>query len=232
MEGTDAAGGIGVVLGTDHVIFRECLRDWIGRLHGISVVGEARSPAEVPQVAARVRPDVVLAGAGGGPQEAEWRALRQVRRHLADVKIVVLALSHTVDLGELAGHGAHWCLPATSTRADLVLVLRNLTRLEPGPSPRRPGCERRREADAEAGPRWTARLSVRERQVLDLVSQALSNAQIGARLSITEGTVKRHLRNIYGKLGAVSRIDAVNKAAGLPTARAASPGQAHCLGAR
>ncbi|MEU6414382.1 helix-turn-helix transcriptional regulator [Microbispora sp. NPDC046933] len=31
------------------------------------------------------------------------------------------------------------------------------------------------------------------------------------RLSVTEGTVKRHLRNIFGKLGAVSRIDAVNK---------------------
>ena len=55
-------------------------------------------------------------------------------------------------------------------------------------------------------------LSVREREVLALVARALSNRQIGARLSITEGTVKRHLRNIFAKLGAVSRIDAVNKA--------------------
>lgn len=55
-------------------------------------------------------------------------------------------------------------------------------------------------------------LSVREREVLALVARALSNRQIGGRLSITEGTVKRHLRNIFSKLGAVSRIDAVNKA--------------------
>jgi DNA-binding CsgD family transcriptional regulator len=55
-------------------------------------------------------------------------------------------------------------------------------------------------------------LSVREREVLALVAQALSNRQIAGHLSITEGTVKRHLCNIFAKLGAVSRIDAVNKA--------------------
>jgi DNA-binding CsgD family transcriptional regulator len=55
-------------------------------------------------------------------------------------------------------------------------------------------------------------LSVREREVLSLVAQALSNRQIAGRLTITEGTVKRHLCNIFSKLDAVSRIDAVNKA--------------------
>jgi len=58
----------------------------------------------------------------------------------------------------------------------------------------------------------TAALSAREREVLTLVADALSNRQVAGRLSITEATVKRHLRNIYGKLDAVSRIDAVNKA--------------------
>jgi DNA-binding NarL/FixJ family response regulator len=55
-------------------------------------------------------------------------------------------------------------------------------------------------------------LSARERDVLELVARALSNAQVASRLSVTEATVKRHLRNIFVKLGAVSRIDAVNKA--------------------
>ncbi|MEU4744075.1 helix-turn-helix transcriptional regulator [Actinosynnema sp. NPDC023658] len=56
-------------------------------------------------------------------------------------------------------------------------------------------------------------LSSREREVLALVGMALSNRQIGVRLRITEGTVKRHLRNIFRKLGATSRMDAANKAA-------------------
>lgn len=56
------------------------------------------------------------------------------------------------------------------------------------------------------------RLSAREREVIELVAAAMSNSQIARRLDITEGTVKRHLRNIFAKLGAVSRLDAVNKA--------------------
>lgn len=55
-------------------------------------------------------------------------------------------------------------------------------------------------------------LSRRERDVLDGVEQALSNAQIAHQLGITPATVKRHLQNIYSKLGAGSRVDAVNKA--------------------
>jgi DNA-binding NarL/FixJ family response regulator len=55
-------------------------------------------------------------------------------------------------------------------------------------------------------------LSARELEVLELVAQAFSNSQIASRLNLTEATVKRHLRNVFVKLGAVSRLDAVNKA--------------------
>jgi ATP/maltotriose-dependent transcriptional regulator MalT len=58
-------------------------------------------------------------------------------------------------------------------------------------------------------------LSDRELQVLRLISQAQSNRDIGNRLSISEGTVKRHTTNTYAKLGATSRIDAVRKASRL-----------------
>ncbi|WP_434096624.1 LuxR C-terminal-related transcriptional regulator [Streptomyces nitrosporeus] len=54
-------------------------------------------------------------------------------------------------------------------------------------------------------------LTLREIEVLQCVAKAMSNRQIGRNLSITEGTVKRHMRNIFRKLDATSRIDAVNK---------------------
>ncbi|MFC6356174.1 response regulator transcription factor [Luethyella okanaganae] len=55
-------------------------------------------------------------------------------------------------------------------------------------------------------------LSIREIEILRMVAQAHSNREIGLRLVIAEGTVKRHTTNIYLKLGATSRIDAVRKA--------------------
>ena len=60
-----------------------------------------------------------------------------------------------------------------------------------------------------------AELSQREREVLDGVARALTNGQIARELGIQTATVKRHLNNVYGKLQAQSRIDAVNKAFGL-----------------
>lgn len=55
-------------------------------------------------------------------------------------------------------------------------------------------------------------LTVREQQVLGGVSRGLSNRTIAKDLGIAEATVKRHMRNIFDKLGAVSRVDAINKA--------------------
>jgi DNA-binding NarL/FixJ family response regulator len=57
-----------------------------------------------------------------------------------------------------------------------------------------------------------AQLSQREVQVLELAADAMSNRQIARSLDITEGTVKRHMGNIFRKLDSCSRIDSVNKA--------------------
>ena len=62
-------------------------------------------------------------------------------------------------------------------------------------------------------------LSQREEQVLRLLADAKSNHDIGQELHISSATVKRHLTNIYAKLGATTRADAVRTArkAGLVT---------------
>ena len=55
-------------------------------------------------------------------------------------------------------------------------------------------------------------LSTRELEVLRLLADGLSNAEIAQKLYLTVGTVKVHNRNIYGKLGVASRMQAVNQA--------------------
>jgi LuxR family maltose regulon positive regulatory protein len=65
-------------------------------------------------------------------------------------------------------------------------------------------------ADAETG--VTERLNEHEVAILRLVAGGLSNGQIAAKLFLSLNTVKWYMRNIYGKLGANSRVEAVNQA--------------------
>lgn len=55
-------------------------------------------------------------------------------------------------------------------------------------------------------------LSERELEVLALIAEGLSNREVGDRLAIAPGTVKKHADNIYGKLGVHSRLRAVSRA--------------------
>lgn len=58
-------------------------------------------------------------------------------------------------------------------------------------------------------------LSVREIEVLNLINNGFSNAQIASRLTVAQSTVKTHINNIYGKLGVQTRVQAINKARAL-----------------
>lgn len=75
-----------------------------------------------------------------------------------------------------------------------------------------------RTARESAAPERLKRLTVREGEILDLVSSGLTNGEIAERLWVSPGTVKKHLDNIYGKLGVGNRTAAVALADGRPTA--------------
>lgn len=78
-----------------------------------------------------------------------------------------------------------------------------LSQVTPGDS----GARQFRHADADAA----AVLTIRERQVLACVAKAMTNHEIGRQLGIAETTVKRHLRNVFEKLGTASRMEAIQK---------------------
>ncbi|MFF2522495.1 helix-turn-helix transcriptional regulator [Streptomyces liangshanensis] len=84
------------------------------------------------------------------------------------------------------------------------------------------GAEVREEAAAKVSAEAPAEepvldlLTLRERQILEAVRDGLTNRLIARRLDISEATVKRHLHNAYRKLGANSRVQAVNRAFPLP----------------
>jgi two-component system, NarL family, nitrate/nitrite response regulator NarL len=103
------------------------------------------------------------------------------------------------DLQAFAAEGAHAVIPKDIDPDALVRILRKVAdgqRLLPAPSSSKPAFRAESAVEEEV---LTA-LTDRERQIMRLVSEGLSNKEIGRRLNITDGTIKVHLHNIFQKL--------------------------------
>jgi DNA-binding NarL/FixJ family response regulator len=197
-----------ILIVDDHALVRQGLRKLLETQEDLQVVGEAGEAGEAVTLAAETEPDIVLLDVeipGGEVTET----VRRVRGSSPRSLVIILSMHEGPDLvrATLAAgirayllKSVHWeelvvairAVHADSDRVILGVSQESLQAARP-----RPG---------------QGELSDREREVLGLVAQALSNSQIASRLGLTEATVKRHLRNIFAKLGAVSRLDAVNKA--------------------
>jgi DNA-binding NarL/FixJ family response regulator len=207
---TDDTGGvIRVVIADDHTLFRQGIRELLSTDENFEVVGEGATGADAVQLVREHHPDVILLDVempGPGPTAT----VKWLHRAAPNTRIVVLTMHDDPALvHDLLESGASAYLVKTIVREELMAAVRSVSRTESHVllSVSRETIEGLDRQRPESG-----LLSVREMDVLGLVAQALSNGQIATRLFITEGTVKRHLTNIYTKLGAVSRVDAVRKA--------------------
>jgi DNA-binding NarL/FixJ family response regulator len=196
-----------ILLVDDHGLVRQGLRTLLETQEDLRVVGEAGEADEAVTLAAETKPDIVLLDVeipGGEVTET----VRRIGESSPRSRIVILSMHEGYDLVQAtldAGIRAyllksvHWqelVVAIRAVHADGDRVILGVSQESLHSTRRRP----------ERG-----KLSDREREVLGLVAEALSNSQIASRLGLTEATVKRHLRNIFTKLGAVSRLDAVNK---------------------
>jgi DNA-binding NarL/FixJ family response regulator len=204
-----------VLLVDDHTLFRQAIREVLETDTSIEVVAEAGDSASAVRMAGTTQPDVILLDVElDGTDTSD--TLARLRRAAPQAKVVILTMyDNPLLIRRLLGQGARGYLLKTITREDLIQAVHS-TQRDQGwmlVSASQDSLRRLAAGRPEG-------LSTRECDVLALAANALTNAQIAKRLSITEGTVKRHLRNIFVKLDAVSRVDAVNKgiAASLITA--------------
>ncbi|ETK36552.1 response regulator [Microbispora sp. ATCC PTA-5024] len=197
---------IRIVVADDHTLLREALCELLRSEPDFRVAGQAGDGRAVVSTVAAVRPDIVLLDVEmpGHPPAYTLNQIAHVSPHSTVVVLTMHDDPHLVQ--EMLSAGARGYLHKGVSWQDLTAALRSVHRSSHRVivSPRPP------KSIAQSAPR--ALLTEREEEVLALVARALSNRQIAVQLSITEGTVKRHLRNIFGKLGAVSRLDAVNRA--------------------
>ena len=198
---------IKVLLVDDHALFREGVAEIFDAEAGMEVVGVAANGQEAVELTAEVKPDVVLMDVEMPLMGAE-QAVRRILYTSPSSKILVLTMYDEPRLvRKLLMLGAHGYLVKNATREELVAAVRTVHRVED----RIVLSVSRSTADRLEGSERSV-LSSRELEVLLLVARAMSNSQVASRLHISEGTVKRHLTNIYAKLGVSSRADAAKKA--------------------
>lgn len=199
---------ISIVLVDDHTLFREGLSELLTSDTTLRVVAQGSDSAEALTLVMEHRPDVVIIDVEMPGPGARVTVNRLHQEH-PNTQIIVLTMHDTPELIlELLGQGAAAYLVKTIARQELIAAVRSVVTSRGNILL----SVSRRTISQLDKPLSRTVLSPRELEVLRLIALAMSNAEIGRRLHITEGTVKRHLTNIYAKLGAVSRVDAIRKA--------------------
>lgn len=201
---------IRVVIADDHPVVRAGVRALLDAEPDIAVVGEASTPDEAVALAADLAPELVLMDLQFGDRAAGALATRRVRA-LAAPPYVLILTNYDTD-GDILGAveaGASGYLLKDAPPHELLAGVRAAAA---GHSALAPAIAGRLLARLRE-PRIS--LSAREIEVLRLVARGASNADVAARLHITDATVKSHLAHVFSKLGVTSRTAAVSTARSL-----------------
>ena len=197
-----AAGApVRVFLLDDHEVVRLGLRDLLEGSGGIEVVGEAARADEALRRIPAVRPDVAVLDVQL-PDGSGIEVCREIRSTLPSVACLILT-SYDDDEALFAAimAGAAGYVLKQIRGTDLVDAVHRVAQgqslLDPAVTAR--VLTRLREGLPATDPRWES-LSDRERAVLALIADGLSNREIGVRLYLAEKTVKNHVSRLLAKL--------------------------------
>lgn len=196
-----------VLLVDDHELIRGGLRKAFEETGDFTVLGECGSLAEARAALAREVPDVVVVDVNL-PDGEGLDLVGEIRKEHPRIGIVVLTMyDDDQHLFAALDAGASAFVPKSDPSDNVVSAARHAasapdsftaTRLASALQRRlRPG---------------GARLSERERQILDLLAEGLTTSSIARRLFVSESTAKGHLANLYEKLDATNRTQAVMNA--------------------
>ncbi|MEU5427242.1 response regulator transcription factor [Streptomyces olivoreticuli] len=224
-----------VVVADDQTVVREGIVMLLGLLPGIEVVGAAADGHEAVRLVAAHSPDVVLMDLRM-PRCDGVEATRRIRDEYPSTQVVVLTTYADDDsLFPALRAGARGYLTKDAGGEEIVRAVRHVMSGEAGLSPnvQRRLLERLSGPEAEGSPARAAAagsplrepvpgvaprrelpdgLTAREAEVLSLVAEGLSNAEIARRLHVSTATVKTHINNLFAKTGVRDRAQAVRYA--------------------
>ena len=225
-------GPVRVLLADDQRVVRDGLVLLLGLLPQIEVVGAAADGYEAVEKAAALHPDVVLMDLRM-PRCDGVEATRRLREQQPDIKVIVLTTyADDRSVIEALRAGARGYLTKDAGGAEIQKALHQVvsgqavidpavqhhlvdaiavTPPPPADSPATPHPPRHQPPSQPAGP-LPGGLTPREAEVLGLIAEGLSNAEIATRLVVSEATVKTHINHLLAKIGARDRAQAVSYA--------------------
>ena len=193
---------IGILLADDHTLMRMGLSALIASEKDMEVVGEAENGREAAELARTLRPDVVIMDLMM-PEMSGAEATRRILAENPAARIVILTTFGTsAELADAIANGAVGVLMKDTATDDLVGAIRAVA------DGRKVIPERLLRFAREEGA--APRLSPRQLEILASVTRGLSNADIARQFDITEAAVKKHLTQIFERLGASNRAEAAS----------------------
>ena len=201
---------IRLVVADDHPMFRAGVVASLGAAADLDVVAQASDAAEALALTREHLPDIALldiAMPGGG-----LNAAREITTACPATRVVMLTVSEDEDdLLAAMKAGASGYILKGSGASELIGVIRSVHAGQVYVAPALAWGLLREMSKPRSSP--LDELTVREREVLELVASGLGNQEIGDRLGLAEKTIKHYMTNILGKLQVRSRVEAALLAA-------------------
>lgn len=200
---------IRVMIVDDHGMVRRGLATYLKNEDDLELVGEARDGQEALQVCEQVRPDVILMDLIM-PELGGAAATRLIRKRWPDVQVIALtSFKETELVRDALAAGAISYLLKNVSGDDLANTIRSA---HAGLSVLAPEAVQALVQPVDPVTRLSQELTRREREVLCLLVQGLTNAEIAERLTISPSTVKVHVSHILSKLNVSRRGEAISLA--------------------